>query len=266
MLRRIRDAPRSAGADDAAHRRAVHRDVLPGQRGERAARRRHLDHAVGSQQPERGAVGLGDVSGRLEKSVEHASRIELQRDLLAEPPHAVQDALRVVQLEGALCDALLERDLDGLLLRHAMLEALRGPPLGDDREAAVEREQGVQCRHRHRELQARRGAEPLHRQRRRVREHPQLSRTQCEGEQCERAEDDAHQPTRRPRNRERGGGKRGAGEDEHGADGRAGRLPWTQQQHAEQHDARELRERDEPGREAGWSDGRVGHAGQRALT
>ena len=60
---------------------------------------------------ERRAVRLRDVRHRLEEALEHAPRVELQRDLLPEPPHALQHALRVVQLQRALHHALLERGL-----------------------------------------------------------------------------------------------------------------------------------------------------------
>ncbi len=129
--------------------------MLASEGGQRAARRGHLDHAVGGEQTERRTVGLGDVGRRLEKAVEHAPRIELQRDLLAEPPHAVQHALRVVELEGALGDTFLERHLHRLLLGHPMLKPLGGMPLGDEREAPVEGEQCVERGHRDGQLEAR---------------------------------------------------------------------------------------------------------------
>jgi hypothetical protein len=58
---------------------------------------------------------------RLEKAIEHAARIELQCDLLPEPPHAVQHALRVVELQRAFHDALFQCRLDRLVGRHAVL-------------------------------------------------------------------------------------------------------------------------------------------------
>ena len=65
--------------------------------------------SVVADQPHDSAVRLRDVGDGFEKSLENALRIELERDLLAEPPHALEHALRILELARAAHDRLLER-------------------------------------------------------------------------------------------------------------------------------------------------------------
>ena len=114
--------------------------MLAGQDAQYTAGRGNFHHPVRGHEAERRAVRLRDVRGRLEEPLEHVPRVELQGDLLAEPPHAVQHALRVVELQGALYHAPLEGGLGLPLHRHLRLQLLRRPPLGAQRVVAVERE------------------------------------------------------------------------------------------------------------------------------
>jgi hypothetical protein len=108
MFVRVGDAPCSSRADDAAHGRTCEGKAHPRHSAEDAARRGHLDESIVVEQSECGAVGLRDVGSRLAKPVEHSPGIQLQGDLLTEPPHAMEDALRIVELERALDHALFE--------------------------------------------------------------------------------------------------------------------------------------------------------------
>ena len=259
VLVHIGDAPAPAGANDAAYRRAGNLQLVAGEWRERAARRGELDHAIVGEETERGAIRLRDVGGRLEEAVEHAARIELQRDLLAEPPHAVQHALRVIELERALDDALLERGLQLLFRRDAEPKLLGGEPLCAERVVAIEREQTVERRDGDSELE---GAGVLHAERRRGErrnEQPQFPDAERERQQGERTEDHTDEPLRAHGDGDRGNRERSTRENERRAERRRRRLPGTQQQHAEQHHTGELRARDQSRRERGGSERRQLH-------
>src|SRR5260221_8324987 len=93
MLRDIRDAPGASATDDAPHGRSGRGDALARVVGEHAAGGSDLDGGVRVHETECGTVSLREVCGSLEESLQHTPRIELQRDLLAEPPHALNDTL-----------------------------------------------------------------------------------------------------------------------------------------------------------------------------
>src|SRR5687767_14672419 len=92
MLGDVRDAPWASRPDDAPHRRAGDRHVMAEHVEARAGGGGDADRAVFAKHAERAAVGLDDVGDRLEEPLEDAGWVQLDRDLLAESPHALEDA------------------------------------------------------------------------------------------------------------------------------------------------------------------------------
>jgi hypothetical protein len=249
MLEHVGDAPASAGANDTAHGRAGDRHSGAGERRDRSARRRELDSSVISQKAERRAIRLRDVRSGFEETIEHAARVELQRDLLAEPPHAMQHALRVVQLERALDHALLERRLE-LQLRHdAKPKFLGGESLRGEREVAVQREHSVEGRDRNGELEGAGVLQPERRGREGRDEQPRLSDAERQRNDRESTKDDADEPTRVQRHRDGRDGERQAGKNEGRAERGRRRLPRGEEQRSEEHYTGKLRARDQSRRE-----------------
>ena len=121
MVAHVGHAPAAAGSDDTPHRGTSDGNLVAGQRRKDAARRGELDHRVVGEQAKRGAIRLRHVGRCLEEAVEHPPRIQLERDLLPQPPHAVQHALRIIELECSLRDPQLQRRLEQLLGRDAAL-------------------------------------------------------------------------------------------------------------------------------------------------
>src|SRR5665647_1845436 len=209
------------------------------------------DHAMIGEQAECGAIRLRDVGDRLEKTVEHATRIELQRDLLPEPPHAMQHPLRVVELQCSLDDALLERRLEHLLGGYPHLQLLRGQPFRRQSRVAVEREQPVERCNGNGELEAAHLLQAGQHRREGGDEQPELTDADEHREQGKRTEGEAHEAARASCDGNGGNRERRARQGERRAKHGRRRLPGNEQQSTEQHDAGKLRACNQPGGQRG---------------
>src|SRR6185312_3443466 len=109
--------------------------------------------AVVADEGDEASLGLRDVGDSLEKALDHTTGIELEGDLLAEPPHTLQHAPGVLELARAAGDRLLELGLEQALVvdvarqlgRCAVLT--REQPPADEGDDAGDRRQAEQLDH-----------------------------------------------------------------------------------------------------------------------
>ena len=121
-------------------------------------RGRDREPLVGDE-ADRGAVGAQHVHRRLDEALQHLRRIELERDLLAQRPHALEHAMRLGQLLRAQRHALLEHPRQLALGQRDVLEHHRGALLREERVSGTHREQHAEGEQRHAEQRTRLAAE-----------------------------------------------------------------------------------------------------------